>query len=66
MILRRFVANRLNRRLFSVDALKRIIEGGGGTFSPKVNDECTHLVTTLKAAVNSNAKCEHRLRKSKF
>ncbi|EEA24474.1 hypothetical protein TMatcc_007576 [Talaromyces marneffei ATCC 18224] len=38
------------------DSLKQIIEGGGGTFSPKVNDECTHLVTTLKAATSSNTK----------
>lgn len=38
------------------DNLKKIIEGGGGAFSPKVNDECTHLVTTVKAAVNTNTK----------
>lgn len=61
MSLRRLVTNHLNRRFFSVDNLKQIIEGGGGTFSSKVNDECTHLVTTLKAAVNTNTKCEFTL-----
>lgn len=54
------IINRLNRRFFSIDNLKQIIEGGGGTFTPKVTDECTHLVTTLKTAVNTNTKCEYK------
>ncbi|EED18221.1 poly(ADP)-ribose polymerase PARP, putative [Talaromyces stipitatus ATCC 10500] len=38
------------------DKLKKIIEEGGGTFSPKVSNDCTHLVTSLKNATGSNAK----------
>lgn len=34
------------------------IESGGGTYSPKLIDTCTHLVTTQKDVDDNKPKCE--------
>lgn len=38
--------------------LKKIVEDNGGSFSSKVTDECTHLVSTQKEVDNNGTKSE--------